>query len=192
MLFLIVLILNFSLFSMDRQESMATVESERRSPFAGDSQDSVQSETSGEDDLCDFAISKYISGIMGIDKYLKPSLKSILQNQPPLSPMLRYASSNAQVLRDVKKSRDQRAADDRSPLDENDQRVYDMIVRAMHKAIEEKEADLKEKERLIEIKETRIKEKYSGKKTASIAALTGTISVIITTICTTLVTLNSK
>lgn len=200
-LFLFVFVFaNIALFSMDRQYSAFSIESQKRSPFGSEPDvNSHQSSSSEEDDLCDFAISKYVSGIAGVEKYIKPFLKPLLQDAP-LSPDLRHNTSNADILRTAKASeRDNscmaaQAQDVKAPssLSVNDQRVYDMIVKAMHSAVEDKERELAEKERQLVLREARIREKYSGKKTAAIAAATGTISTIVTTICATMVTLNSK
>lgn len=152
-----------------------------------------------EDELCDFAINRYASGAPGIDRYLKPFLKKLLKDSPPHSHLRR--GSNADVLRATKNNAasPKESVPDLAPsalsvlsISDNDQRMYDMIVKAMHGAIEEREKALEEKERILILKEERIRQKYSGKKTAIIASAAATISTIVTTICATMVTLNSK
>lgn len=192
MLFILLIILTGYSFSMERQGSIVNVDSPRRSPFGSGNEESSQSEASDEEDLCEFAMSKYLAGITGVDRYLKTSLRSMLQDKPPLSPGLAHASSNAELLRRARLSSMPVDSQDSAALSGNDQRIYDMILRAMHKSVEEKESILQEKERLLTLKEQRIKEKYSGKKTAAIATITGTITTTIAAICTAFITIGSK
>jgi len=193
-LFLLVSIVFSSLCSMDRQVSVVSVDSDsrRHSPFGDVESAGSTQHSSDEDDLCDFAMSRYLQGIPGIDRYLKPFLKPLLHDAP-LSPDLRHSSSNADILRAAKNSVPEQK-DEKLPssMSISDQRMYDMIVKAMHGAVEEKEKVLIQKERELALREARIKQKYSGKKTAAIAAITGTVSTIVTTICATMVSLNSK
>lgn len=162
---------------------------------------SVTSSASSDehDDLCDFAINRYIPTIPGISKYLKPFLRPMLEEPAPHSPdalELPRTKSNVEVLRRVRELSEgsptaQAAVSDSMSdhaISKRDQRVYDMIVKAMHGAIEERERLVQQKEYELELREARIKEKYSGKKTAMIAGVTGAV----TTICSTLITLYSK
>lgn len=150
------LISSLSIQCMHRQLSSVD---DTRSPYTHESQstnDSCKTNNSDEEDICDAAITKYASSAHGSKRYLKPVLRPMMQ-QSPSSP---DSSSH-------------------------DQAMYEMIVKAMHAVIEEREQEIREKEQ-------RIKEKYSGKKTAAISALTATIATIVSTICTTIVTINSK
>lgn len=173
---------------MHRQISIVSQDSERNAPFAQDSSEGSSRSNSEEDELCDIALSRYVPRVSSIHGYLRPFLRSMFQAQPSSTGLL-HVVSNSELLRDI---RNQRDIGHTSSLNDHDQRVYDMIVRAMHNVVEDKEKELEEKERQLVLKESRIKEKYSGKKTAAIAVTTGAIATIVTTICSTLVALNSK
>ena len=170
--FLFVIIFGtMGLFSMERQETeraqtALTINTEYRSPF-----DDSNHSQDDEDELCDIAMQRFES----LGQYVKPYLKNMLK-EPSESPM-RRDHSNAQILRKIKSGEDHGHY-----LNEV---VHEMVVKATSQAFIEKEQELA-------IKEQRIKEKYSGKKTAAIAAITATISTVITTICTVVVTINSK
>lgn len=174
---LIFLLLPINLYCMQRQDSTVNYATaamaEATSPFGATSNSSVKSE---EDDLCDFAMAKFLHPNIDVDRHIRPFLKGML-NKKNESSQSEDVPLNVDILRRV------RSGDNQSVV--NEAAINEMVTKAIHEAFEEKEKMLLEKEK-------RIKEKYSGKKTASIAAMTGFISTIVTTICATLVTLNAK
>jgi hypothetical protein len=173
MLLIILLLIHSVLFSMEREETIVISPHEVSSPYGVASSATSMSE---EDDLCDFAMSKLLHPCVDVTKYIKPHLKEMLTKKND-SFKGNVQETNVDILRKVRSQDNQCSA--------HDQAINEMVAKAIHKAFEEKE-------KILEAKERRIKEKYSGKKTATIAGITGFISTIVTTICATMITLSSK
>ena len=173
MLLIILLLFSFCSFSMDHQNSSVIVSGEVNSPFGSRDLSESRSE---EDDLCEIAMARYVNPSFDLSRYIKPHLRNLLQETHE-SPYLDRHESNAEILRRIRSGEDQYGV--------NEQRIHDMVMRAMYQSFEERDRDL-------EYRNARIKEKYSRKKTAIIAAVVGAASTIVTTICATLITLNSK
>lgn len=127
-------------------------------------------DSSDESDLCDMAMSMFRGPQESdLDRHIRPYLmEAICQT-----------SNNTQ--RGI--SAAALPASDAGVMDEK--RMHEMIVLAIKQSFEEKEA-------LIARQESRIKEKYSGKKVATIAAIFSLISAVVSSVCSTIVSLKSK
>jgi len=186
-LFVIFLIPVISL-TMERQETVISVPSNSTidSGYSGtvvlghrpvnssnDVSDSSDSVIQDESDLCDFAMARYGS----IRRHVEPHLKMMLRDTDN-SPLTMECHSHAETLRRIRSGETVESVD-------NHQVINDIVMKAMIMAFDEKEKELAARER-------RIKEKYSGKKTAAIAAITATVATIVSTICTTIITMKTS
>lgn len=173
MFYILLLLLNMNSYSMDRQHGSAMVSIVGNSPFELREPSGSESE---EDDLCEVAMARYRNQNFDFSKYIKPHLRNLLQEVHE-SPHLNRHESNAEILRRIRSGEDQ--------YENSEQRIHEMVMRAMYQSFEERD-------QMISSREARIREKYSGKKTAIIATITGTLSTIVTTICATLITISAK
>lgn len=172
MVLIYVLMISFKLFSMDDEPPAILIIAP--SPF--ENRSSPDEISSNEDDLCDEAMARCQMSCQDFSYYIKPHIKSMLHEVDD-SPVANRRESHAQFI--------QRVRSEESQDGQNDQRMNELITRAIHKAFMEKEEQIKQQQ-------IRIHEKYSGKKVALIGTAIGAISTTITTICATLITLNSK
>lgn len=172
MFFLLLLLISIKMFSMQSN-------CDRRSPFSMSISSSTQLES---EDLCDVAMEKYRVDGVDIEKYVKPHLKRIIEGSQG-SPLLPTNPSGLEVLRRVRSG-------DSSTV--NERCIHDMVIRAMHEAFKNQEEIISQREEIIAQRERIIRERYSVKKTVAIAAITGALSTICTTICATLITIHSK
>jgi hypothetical protein len=144
------------------------------SPF--ENRSSSGEASSNDDDLCDAAMAHCQMSCADFSHYIRPHIKSMLHEVDD-SPVAQRMESHAQFIERIRSEDSQDV--------ENDRRMNELITRAIHKAFLEKEEQIKQQQ-------ARIHEKYSGKKVALIGTAIGAISTAITTICATLITLNSK
>lgn len=174
MFLFVMLFVPITLFCMERQHTELSIDISRRSPFVEG--DDYTPSPRDDDELCEFAMSSFDHPDLDVIKHVKPHLKEILKKKRSL-PYLPDYESNADVIRRIKSS---------PIISENDTNdMQKFVLQAIDKAFSEKEE-------IIEAKQKRIKEKYSGSKTAVIAAVTGVVSTCITAGCSALVAIYGR
>jgi len=141
---------------------------------------------SEEDLLCDMALSKYKIPECDISKFIKPYFLTAVKNSPKHGDD-KDESCGIDVLRRFRSGDNLPSATTTSRevnTKNDDDRIHEMVVKAIHKAFEEKE-------RALIKKEAALKKRYSGKFVASLTAIVGGLTTIITSICTAFITMHA-
>ena len=171
MLFVMLLLLNVGLFSMDNRNGGLQIYVPH---VPSGSQDSVAQSSSdlSEEDVLAFATSRF--GMIG--EHIRPHIGTAMNGSGDIESRDNSGLDTSPFAQEIPVRSERyesvfaRANHERS--------AHEIIVRALGHAIDERDSH--------------IKEKYSKKKVATIAAVAASIATIVTTICATLITLRSK